>query len=262
MQESKNLSEQKAFTVKEISMMALENDGKNRDADKWINQTPAEFEVSLETLIHLGLFKESARDLLDSIGDTPLALNDIEERIDTRNSLLSKQEANKRRREADEMAILESNGEIRAFHADIKVAYKNGQIFVRRAAQNETEAAELKRTIAKHFDAGVAAGLATSTVPPKPKPRFQLLRTWELFAFCLNRKTKQEVFEPLLDELKEDYLLAQRYRTPWAKRWLQFCFTLKTLAMVGGCLRVSISSKIVKLLLCFVPEAVRRFFSN
>ena len=100
------------------------------------------------------------------------------------------------------------------------------------------------------------------TVAEKAKPQPQLLRTWELFSFCLSRKTKRDVFEPLFNELKENYLLAQRFRGVWAKRWLKFCFTLKTITMVCGCLRVTISSKLARLLLSFVPESVRKLFSN
>jgi hypothetical protein len=91
----------------------------------------------------------------------------------------------------------------------------------------------------------------------------------ELFQFILPRTIRREAFEPAYNEIKKDYLLAQQYKSKWAKRWLCFCFICQTTYMIGDCFRVFFGSKLKSLLLLLVPvgvreliEIVRRFFGN
>jgi hypothetical protein len=89
---------------------------------------------------------------------------------------------------------------------------------------------------------------------------------WELFQFILPPKTRREAFEPAYNDLKEDYLKAQAYKSKWAKWWLCFCFILRTTFMVGDCFRVFFDVKMKNILLVLVPLAVReivhRFFGS
>ena len=78
-------------------------------------------------------------------------------------------------------------------------------------------------------------------------------RFWELFGFCLPRKICEEVDEPGRNELLEDYFLARKYRTKWARRWLTFCFTFRTVLLVADCWRVLLKNGAVKIILGFVP---------
>src|SRR6266545_2161218 len=75
---------------------------------------------------------------------------------------------------------------------------------------------------------GHASALNVSEVEPAGKlPRF-----WRLFSYLLPRKTRERVFEPAYQELLEDYLTTHgKYRTKWAKRWLTFCYTFRTVVM-------------------------------
>jgi hypothetical protein len=59
-------------------------------------------------------------------------------------------------------------------------------------------------------------------------------RTWDLYAFLLPRKVRVEVFEPCQEELKQDFLLARRLcRTRDERRWLTFCFSVRTMILIG-----------------------------
>jgi hypothetical protein len=73
---------------------------------------------------------------------------------------------------------------------------------------------------------------------------FDFPRFLELFAFLLPRTTRERVFEPVRQELLEDYLLAKkRYRTKGARRWLAFCFAFRFLLLFLGCIRALLMSK-------------------
>jgi hypothetical protein len=43
----------------------------------------------------------------------------------------------------------------------------------------------------------------------------------------------ERVFEPAYNDMLADYVEARKYRTKWAKGWLAFCFTLRTVFMVA-----------------------------
>jgi hypothetical protein len=87
-----------------------------------------------------------------------------------------------------------------------------------------------------------------------------LPRFWRLFSYLLPRKTRDRVFEPNYQELLEDYLTRGKYRTKWAKRWLAFCFTFRTILMVLGCFRAMLADKAIALLARLVPEPLKRWW--
>ena len=75
-------------------------------------------------------------------------------------------------------------------------------------------------------------------------------RVWKLLAFALPREVRTRVFEPAHQELLEDYLVARgRYRAKWSRRWLIFCFTVRTFLMIVDSLRAVLGLKAVRLLL-------------
>jgi hypothetical protein len=83
-------------------------------------------------------------------------------------------------------------------------------------------------------------------------------RFWGLFRYALPRRIQERVFLPCYYELLEDYLAVQgRYRTPWARRWLKLCFTLRTVGMVAGCFSAMLVDKAVCCILSFLPKPVR-----
>jgi hypothetical protein len=74
-------------------------------------------------------------------------------------------------------------------------------------------------------------------------------RLWSLLAFLLPRKARAEAYEPAHQELLEDYLVARKlYRTKWARRWLTFCFMLRTVVMVAQSLRAWLGDKRIRAL--------------
>ncbi len=86
-------------------------------------------------------------------------------------------------------------------------------------------------------------------------------RVWELLGYLLPWKVREKVYEPGHHELLEDYILTNRkYHAKWAKRWLGFCFTLRTLLLVLDCWRVLMADKGIQLLQKMIPEAIRRWW--
>ena len=97
-------------------------------------------------------------------------------------------------------------------------------------ATNDEQAASLiaQRLIPPVYDTCREATLRTKKTYSAGIPRL-----WELFPLILPRTVKERVYEPIHEELKEDYLAARkRWRTPWAKRYVTFCFTVKTIGLV------------------------------
>jgi hypothetical protein len=86
-------------------------------------------------------------------------------------------------------------------------------------------------------------------------------RAWRLFSYLLPRKTRDRVFEPAYQDLVDDYLTTRaKYRTKWAKRWLTFCYTLRTCLMVLDCLRAMLADKAIALLARVVPERLKHWW--
>ena len=81
-----------------------------------------------------------------------------------------------------------------------------------------------------------------------------------MFSFMLPRKAQREVFEPAYNDLLEDYVRARRFRGRWARRWLAFAFTVRSLLMVADCLRVLLQSGAGKILVSLLPEAWRNWW--
>lgn len=62
-------------------------------------------------------------------------------------------------------------------------------------------------------------------------------RVWGLLGFSLPRKLRAEIYEPAIEDLKQDLLESSRFRTLWARRWLSFFFVLRTVLLVVDCYR-------------------------
>ncbi len=90
--------------------------------------------------------------------------------------------------------------------------------------------------------------------------KLDLLRLWKLFSFILSRRTRERVFEPAYQDMLADHLESKKYRTKWARRWLTFCFALRTVLMVGDCLRAVAADKALIALARMIPEPLRRWW--
>ena len=80
-------------------------------------------------------------------------------------------------------------------------------------------------------------------------------RAWELLGFVFSKKVRERTYEPARQELLVDYLERRRYRMKWARRWLTFAFTLRTLVLVADCVRASTMGRIID---WFVRTFLRR----
>ncbi|HEY5503656.1 MAG TPA: hypothetical protein VIK28_00750 [Sedimentisphaerales bacterium] len=86
----------------------------------------------------------------------------------------------------------------------------------------------------------------------------KFLNFWELFPFILPAKTRREVYEPAYNDLLADYDKALQFKSPWARRWLTFCFTCRTIFMVVDSLRVLTGSKFRKVVWNSITESFRK----
>lgn len=98
-------------------------------------------------------------------------------------------------------------------------------------------------------------GVASPRAEHRPFPR-----VWELFAFILNHRTRERVWEPMRHELLADYIQARRYRTQWARRWIAFAFTVRTLWGVLDCFRVMVTSSTGRFLGRLIPPRLREWW--
>jgi len=63
----------------------------------------------------------------------------------------------------------------------------------------------------------------------------------------LSKKTREQVYEPHYNEILEDYTLAKRtYRTKCARRWLTFCFSVKTLGLFVESIITAIGDRFIR----------------
>jgi hypothetical protein len=76
------------------------------------------------------------------------------------------------------------------------------------------------------------------------------LRKWiAVLVFC----PREQVYEPSLEELREDYLHERkRWRGRFSRRWVTFCFTIKTVGLVAQSLWTAVGSKTRKLILALL----------
>ncbi len=81
-------------------------------------------------------------------------------------------------------------------------------------------------------------------------------RVWELSRFLFCKKTREEQFDPSYHVLLGDYLETRKeeYQTPWAKRWLFFCFSVRTLGLLVQCASTSWRVAIVGALVVYGPR--------
>jgi hypothetical protein len=96
------------------------------------------------------------------------------------------------------------------------------------------------------FEVSRSHDLTTST---KSGKIFNFPRLWTMFSFILPRKVRNEVFEPALEELKEDFLVARKLRsTRGQRRWLTICFTVRTIILVAQSIRAWLGDRTVRML--------------
>lgn len=96
--------------------------------------------------------------------------------------------------------------------------------------------------------------------PPRPKDKLRIFL--ELFRFILPRKVQQECFEPALNDILIDHVRARKFRSKWARRWINFAFAVRTLFMVFDCLRVMFQCGTGRIILGLLPEQFRNWWRH
>jgi hypothetical protein len=82
-------------------------------------------------------------------------------------------------------------------------------------------------------------------------------RLWELGGLLFDHKTRARVYEPVINELKEDFLIAnQTCRTPANYRWVRFCFGLRGSLAFLRCLRIAIMRPLINV----IPARLRQLW--
>ena len=87
-----------------------------------------------------------------------------------------------------------------------------------------------------------------------------LLIVWEIFGFILPDKIQRDAFDPAFNNMLEDYLRARKSRGKWARRWIDFAFTLCAIFIVADCFRVLLQSGVGRILLGLLPEHLRNWW--
>jgi len=84
-------------------------------------------------------------------------------------------------------------------------------------------------------------------------------RIWFLGGFLFNAKMRREIYEPVIEELKEDLWKAKaKCKTPIARSWVRLCFALRTLSVILACGRVACGRSLGR----FVPSLIKFWWSS
>jgi hypothetical protein len=84
-------------------------------------------------------------------------------------------------------------------------------------------------------------------------------RIWFFSGFLFNARTRREIYEPVIEELKEDLWIAKsKCKTEVAKNWVRLCFALRTLSVILACGRVACGRSLGR----FVPSLIKFWWSS
>jgi hypothetical protein len=84
-------------------------------------------------------------------------------------------------------------------------------------------------------------------------------RIWFLGGFLFNARTRREIYEPVIEELKEDLWIAKsKCKTEFARNWVRLCFALRTFSVILACGRVACGRSLGR----FVPSLIKFWWSS
>jgi hypothetical protein len=82
-------------------------------------------------------------------------------------------------------------------------------------------------------------------------------RLWDLAGLLFDRKTRAQVYDPVINEIREDFLLARRNCRSRANRnWVKACFAIRGSLAFLRCLRISILRPVIAL----IPSKLKQFW--
>ena len=84
-------------------------------------------------------------------------------------------------------------------------------------------------------------------------------KIWFLGGFLFNAKVRREIYEPVIEELKEDLGIAKAKCKPGiARSWVRLCFALRTLSVILACGRIACGRSLGR----FVPRLIKALWSS
>jgi len=84
-------------------------------------------------------------------------------------------------------------------------------------------------------------------------------RIWFLGGFLFSAKMRREIYEPVIEELKEDLWIAKaKCKKPIARSWVRLCFAFRTLLVILACGRVACGRSLGR----YVPALIRFWWSS
>jgi hypothetical protein len=92
---------------------------------------------------------------------------------------------------------------------------------------------------------------------PRDISGFPLL--WELFGFALRRRTRERIFEPAYQDMFAQHLKARQFTGKWERRWLNFCFALRTIGLVLSCWRIATWTAAITIAFRLIPANVKEW---
>ncbi len=102
---------------------------------------------------------------------------------------------------------------------------------------------------------GSASIFFTYAVPEAGK-KLGFPYVWTLLRYLFPPGVRERNFDLVVDELRQDYQEAKRYKKRWVRAWLFFCFTVRTLLAVLDTFRAVVVDKLIWLL----PDSLRTWW--
>jgi hypothetical protein len=119
----------------------------------------------------------------------------------------------------------------------------------------------LQRGVSVEIDSHMVQPLRIDRESGSQRENEGLPRFLRLFSYILSHKVRDRIFEPAFQEILGDFLVAPgTYQTKWPRRWLNFCFTFRTVLMIFECLRATITDQALYSITRLAPEPIKKWW--
>ncbi len=107
----------------------------------------------------------------------------------------------------------------------------------------------------------VTAKTIPATQPVGLTPLLGYPRIWDLFRFILSKQICEQFFDAEHEHSVAEYQRARnpRYNTPWTRRWLNFAFAWRTVALIARCARPAFFNFAFAVILWFLPPRIKEW---
>lgn len=91
-------------------------------------------------------------------------------------------------------------------------------------------------------------------------PPLRIANLWIILGFAFPKSIRTRVYDPIHNELLEDYYETRQYKSGGARIWLVVCFTFRTILLLLECCRAVLADKAGRMLLVLMPESLREWW--